>query len=139
MNSIFPIRHNTTFSFHLCLSCVATLSLPSFLFVTLTEMRGMRALRDDEDNGMSVLIEVVLVVVVGGAFAEKYLQTAESMRLHLTDWYGGAERQISKMLPRDIVPLSVSSTLTMLSLSLSQVSSTFQVFRIGYHPLKTCN
>lgn len=116
-----------------CLSCVAAHSLPSFLSITRPEMRGTQALRADEDNRVSVLIEVVVVS------AEKCLQTAESMRLHLTEWCGPTERQISKKLPRDIVPLSVSSALTMLSLSLSQVSSIFQVFRIGCHPLKTCN
>lgn len=94
-------------------------------------------MRADEDNRVSVLIEVV--VGGGDVFAEKCLQTAESMRLHLTEWCGPAERQISKMLPRDIVLLSVSSALTMLSLSLSPVSSIFQVFRIGCHPLKTFN
>lgn len=113
------MQHHTAFSFHLCLSCVAALSLHSFLSITCPETRGTQALEADEDNRVSVLIEVVVVREGGGFFAEKYLRTAESMRLHLTEWRGPAERQISKMLPRDIVPLSVSSALTMLSLSLS--------------------
>lgn len=60
------MQHHSTFSFHLCLSCVAALSLPSFLSITCPETRGTQALEADEDNRVSVLIEVVVVVGGGG-------------------------------------------------------------------------
>jgi len=82
-----PPCNITTFSFHLCLSCVATLSLlPSFHSTTCPETRGTRALETDEDNRVSVLIEVVVVVREGEISADSRIDEVAFDRVVWACW-----------------------------------------------------